>query len=242
MNPEVSVVLSCYKRGRQLRRTLESIRDQQYPVEIIVVEDGSDGLTETAARNFGARYFRKERTDLPAFQNPSRIHNIGIKRARGRVVVLQGGEVMLDSKPNVLADLVRPVLENSNVATTPTIQALDKSGKFSEWLSAPEGCPRAGWIINFCLAVDRQRLIQVGGFEESYTGYGFEDDQLMYCLRKIGVKPTYVDVLASHQWHERTNYNFEYPEGKQQLERFIEQVESGQRLPQSNFAQEWGRL
>ena len=244
MIPDVSIVLSCYKRGRLVRKTLESIRAQEgVNMEIIVVEDGDDGNTETAARNFGARYYRKPRTDQPAFQNPSRIHNIGIRRATGKVVLLQGGEVKFETKPYGLRDLVAPVLENDCVATTPIVQSLDKEGKFLEWLSAPKDCPRAGWIINFCLAVDRNKLMAIGGFEESYTGYGFEDDHLMFSLNRTGVKAQYVpEVLASHQWHERTNYDFENPEGKQKLEAFIEFITRTKISPYANLGSDWGRI
>jgi GT2 family glycosyltransferase len=238
---DVSIVLSCYKRGKQLRKTLESIRRQAMKAEIIVVEDGNDGLTEKAAREYKAKYFRKFRTDLPAFQNPSRVHNIGIRNATGEVIVLQGGEVMYESAPDGLSDLVEPVLADSKVATTPIVRALGPDGKPTEILCAPDG-PRGGWIINFCLAVHRAALYKVGGFEEGYTGYGFEDDQLMYSLRKIGVSTKYVDVLVSHQHHERTNYLFENPFGRAQLETFIRQVEHEGRPAVANIGRDWGRL
>lgn len=242
MNPTVSIVLSCFNRGRLLRKTLDSIRAQDLESEIIVVEDGEDGLTQTAARNAGARYYQKDRTDLPEFQNPSRVHNIGIRRATGDIVVLMGGEVMFETKPNGLRDLVAPVIANPEVTTTPLVQSLDRDGKFLEWLSAPKDCPRAGWIINFCLAVRRNALFMIRGFEESYTGYGYEDDQFMFSLRKIGVIPTYVsDVLVSHQWHERKNYQYENPQGKEQLERFLSEVQAG-RAPHANVNRDWGRL
>lgn len=243
MSVDVSIVLSCYNRSRQLEKTLESIKAQNVKPELIVVEDGNDGKTEYVAKAFGAKYFRKNRTDLPAFQNPSRVHNIGIQRATGRVVILQGGEVLFNTRPNAIADLTAPVLANPNVATSPIVQALGVDGRILETLSAPSGCPRAGWIINFCLAVDRSKLLKIGGFEESYTGYGFEDDQLMFSLRREGVIPRYVEnVIASHQWHERTNYDFSSPGGRSQFDAFIHQVETEGRPPVANIGREWGKL
>ena len=163
---DVSIVLSCYNRPKQLRRTLESIRAQDGDPEIIVVEDGDDGLTRFAAREFGAKYFQKDRSELPVFQNPSRVHNIGIRQATRKVVILQGGEVMYTTRPNFLTELIAPVLANPLIATTPLIQSMDKEGKF-EWLVTPnwDDSKRAGWIINFCLAVDRSALNTIGGFE-----------------------------------------------------------------------------
>src|SRR5271170_810310 len=176
MSIDVSIVLSCFKRGRQLRKTLESICAQkEVSYEIIVVEHGEDGLTESLAKSFGARYYQKDRTDLPKFQNPSAVHNIGIKRAKGKIVLLMGGEVMFNSIPHGLRDLVAPVLKNSRIATTALVRSLDIEGRFEEWYSHPSEGPRAGWVINFCLAVSRDALMTIGGFEESYTQYGYED-------------------------------------------------------------------
>jgi GT2 family glycosyltransferase len=241
MIPDVSIVLSCFNRAKQLEKTLESIRLQSTPAEVIIVEDGCDGKTQYIAKNFGAKYFRRNRAELPVFQNPARVHNIGIRRATGRVVVLQGGEVMFETKPNGLRDLISPVLKDSNVATTPIVQSLDRHGKFQEMYCAPSGCPRASWIVNFCLAVDRNKLLEVGGFEESYWGYGFEDDQLVYSLRKIGVVPRYVpEVLTSHQWHDRSLYDTNQEYTKAQFTEFVRQVEVEGRLPVANDGLMWG--
>lgn len=243
VTPDVSIVLSCFRRAKQLEKTLESIRAQSVEAEVIVVEDGDDGKTQYVAKNFGVKYFRRSRTDKPVFQNPSRVHNIGIRRATGRVVVLQGGEVMFETKPNGLKDLISPVLKDPNVATTPIVQSLDRHGKFQEMYCAPSGCDRASWIVNFCLAVDRNMLLKVGGFEESYWGYGFEDDQLVYSLRKFGVAPKYIpEVLASHQWHDRLAYDFDQTNTKAQFEQFIYRVETCGQPPIANLGREWGQV
>lgn len=246
MSLDVSIVLSCYKRSKQLRKTLESIRAQDPgPREIIIVEDGDDGKTRYLAREFGARYFQKDRSDLPVFQNPSRVHNIGIRQAVGQVVILQGGEVKYNTAPNALFDLVSPVLANPKVATTPIIESTDKDGKFFEWLVTPDWnqSHRAGWIINFCLAVDRGMLLQIGGFEEAYVGYGGEDNQLMYSLRRISVVPQYVpNVYACHQWHDRSNYQFDTSDSEQRFAAFVHQVEQEGQPPIANLGRNWGRL
>jgi GT2 family glycosyltransferase len=144
-----------------------------------------------------------------------------------------------------LFDLVSPVLANPNVATTPVVESTDKDGKFFEWLVTPDWnqSHRAGWIINFCLAVDRGKLLEIGGFEESYTGYGFEDTQLMYSLQRIGVVPQYVtNVRACHQWHDRSGYQFENPEAEEKFKLFVHQVEQEGRAPIANSGRNWGRL
>ncbi len=242
MIPDVSIILSCYRRGKQLRKTLESIESQDMKPEIIVVEDGDDGITQTIAREFGAKFFRKKRADLPAFQNPSRVHNIGIRQATGNVVILQGGEVKYETKTKAVSRLVE-MAASGPYYVSPLVASRDRDGKFLEWYSHPSDGSRAGWIINFCLAVQRKYLMAIGGFEESYTGYGFEDSQLMFCLEQSKLKAKYDEtIVATHQWHSRDNYNFTYPEGQQQYDAFVANVIAGAIPPQSNLGKEWGRL
>jgi len=242
MIPDVSIVLSCYKRGRQLRKTMESIAAQNVKPELIVVEDGDDGITQTIARQFGAKYFQRKRPDLPAFQNPSRIHNIGIRQATGNVVILQGGEVKYETKPNSITRLAELAAIGTHYVS-PLVASYDRHDNFSEWYSHPTQGSRTWWIINFCLAVKREHLFMVGGFEETYTGYGFEDSQLMFCLDQSGLKAKYAeDVLVGHQWHSRDNYNFTYPEGQAQFDGFVADVIAGRRPPVSNNGKAWGQL
>jgi len=240
MIPDVSIVLSCYQRAKQLTNTLDSIRMQDFRnIEVIVVEDGDDGQTQHIARRFGAKYFQKKRAELPAFQNPSRVHNIGIKQATAPIVILQGGEVKYKTPHTVYR--IADTIDHKPCYASPFVESLDKDGKFEEWYCHPKDGNRAGWIINFCLAVPRQTLLSIGGFEESYTGYGFEDDQLMFSLDRVGLRALWVDDTVSHQWHERKGYNYA-ADGRGQFNEFRKQVLNEGRPAVANVGREWGRL
>lgn len=228
----VSIVLSCYNRASQLVNTLESIARQNYrPLEVIVVEDGYDGgRTEAAARNFGARYYaRRNRADLPTFQNPSRIHNIGIRRANNDVVILQGGEVRYDTLTGI-RDMVEPIEQDASLSTFAMVKSLDQQGNFFEWYSHPTEGARAGWMINFCQAATRDKLWQIRGFDESFAGYGGEDVDFEQRLQLAGTRLVYSTALCSHQWHPRPGYGSVEFSGGRSL---------GWR---ANEGIEWGRL
>ena len=238
MTPLVSIVLSCYNRVKQLRNTLESIRHQVGPrqevidPEIIVVEDGYDGgATESLAKTFGANYFRRnDRADLPKFQNPSRVHNIGIRRATGSIVILQGGEVKYDTPTGVLA-MIAPVIYDGMTSTFALVKSLDEKGNFAEWYSHPREGERAGWKINFCQAVRRDALLTIGGFDETFAGYGGEDNDFEERLQMVGIKLQYAEqAMCSHQWHPRMGYGS------------IDFCGGSRVGYQANVGKEWGKL
>jgi glycosyltransferase involved in cell wall biosynthesis len=247
--PSVSIVITAFKRPKQLERTLESIRSQKYQgdLEIIITEHGNDGNTDRIARDFGAKYTSVPRTDLPAFQNPARIHNIGIRAATKDIVILQGAEVKYTGT-NDIANLTAPLVEDRYAVRSACVRAMDHLGGFEEWYSHPTEGRRAGWIVNFCLAVHRNLLLQIQGFEESITGYGYEDDFLMFCLRKAGGRVDYVTtVTAEHQWHDRSSYVFYEgftgagSPGHVRLEQLFADVQSGAIPPVANVGKDWGR-
>lgn len=85
VHPLVSVVIPAYNAARRLRPTLESVLAQTYrPIEIVVVDDGSDDGTSTIAASFGPpiRCIRQPNAGAAAARNR------GIAASRGTYVAL----------------------------------------------------------------------------------------------------------------------------------------------------------
>lgn len=96
--PEISVVLSTYRRAETLRRTLAHLVDQDlepHRFEVLVVDDGSpDHTAEVVAEAapgvaFTLTYIRHEN------QGPGYTQNRGIERARASVVLLIADDIFL---------------------------------------------------------------------------------------------------------------------------------------------------
>ncbi len=247
--PTVSIVLTAFNRYQQLRKTLESIIEQEYrpSVEVIVMEHGNDGQTKWIAERAGAKYIQIPREPFPAFQNPARIHNIGIREAQNDIVILQGAEVRYTGKDDI-AKLVAPIADNHLLVTTPVVQSLKQNGEFDEWYMHPTEGRRAGWIVNFCLAMHRDLILKIQGFDEGFEGYGYEDDYLIYCLRKNSATFEYkTDVLVQHQWHDRSSYAFnegftganspQYAYGVELRRR----ADAGEQPAIANYGKAWGQ-
>ena len=75
--------MAVYNGEKHLKAALESLLDQTYaPIEIIVIDDGSQDLTGQIAQSFGSkvRYFSQENRGQPAATNT------GISMARGTYI------------------------------------------------------------------------------------------------------------------------------------------------------------
>jgi glycosyltransferase involved in cell wall biosynthesis len=235
--PSVTISFPCWNRGRELRVTLESIKRQNYPVELVVVEDGDDGLTEALAAEYGAKYIRRERTEsYPIFQNIASLWNLCMKHSTGDILILQTAEVLHESE-NVIAELVARVEGKPKVLATPLIKDLAPDGSFAGWYNHPTEGSRPGWISGAGPhAFRKSEMAEIGGYEEEFYGYGGEDNYLFYLLRKNGWSIEYVEsAVCAHQWHERVKYEPVTGYANRSLTNIlIMEIEDGTRLPLAN--------
>lgn len=78
MNPAVSVVIPYFNNGAFLGEALESLSRQDYPLEIVLVDDGSDD--DSVSRLPDVTYIRQEN------RGPAGARNTGIRAARGELI------------------------------------------------------------------------------------------------------------------------------------------------------------
>lgn len=244
----ISIVMTAHKRAKLLSNTLESIRMQTRKVDqIVVVEDGFDGgITQGVcinARNNGLPveyYCRKNRPRLE-YSNPSIPKNIGIRKATGDILIIQCAEVMYTS-PTDVENLVRPVEENASVSSFALVKSIHENGAFHMWYAGPERGPE--WFLDFCQAVRRDKVVAIGGFDEGYIGYGFDDDCFAYRLQASGVKYQWAyDVVAHHQWHPIVEKCTELSDrGRFRYQKMKKDIEEKLRTPEVNIGIKWGDI
>lgn len=203
--------------------------------EVLVVDDGSTDGTGAAiqgiARNYTLRYFYLERC---ADSCRSRTRNTGWRQAQGEIVVFIDADILVNR--NYLAELDRCFAFGKNLAVIGNRLMLEEPVTREEVVSgavfarnrfAPERMMRlearyflywkasynfnaimCPWMqVYSCnLAVPRQWLVKVGGFDENFKHWGMEDLELGYALYREQVQiviDSKLEVL--HQNHGDRN-------------------------------------
>jgi GT2 family glycosyltransferase len=243
----VSIVMTAYKRHNQLKNTLISIRSQtRQPDQIVVVEDGDNGSNTRnvceAAKLSGlpVEYYLRKNRPNKGYSNPAIPKNISLQKATGDILVIQCAEVMY-TKPADLANLVAAVEEAPLVSACATVKAFKENGDFERWLAGPER--KADWFLDFCCAYRRADVMSIGGFDEGYTGYGFDDDDFAFRLRAIGVKTQWAaEVLCHHQYHGYDGPPLMDDVSHAKYDTMVADVEAGRRTPVANIGRVWGDL
>jgi glycosyltransferase involved in cell wall biosynthesis len=105
--PLVSIVTPSYNQGRFLRRTIDSVLNQDYPhIEYCVFDGGSTDESVDILRSYGERFFWVSQRD----HGQSAAINQGLRRARGEIVAyLNSDDVLM---PGAVAAAVRHFQDN----------------------------------------------------------------------------------------------------------------------------------
>lgn len=231
--------MPTWRRAEYLPKTLESIRRQNYPklAEVVVVNSGYDGDTHRIADELGCRYSEIDRDPYPQFQNIAKHWNSCVARSIGEIVILQTAEVVHESE-NVIADLVSFVVSGPKRVGTGLLRNLDKNDQFVDWYNHPAEGSRPGWKSGAGpIAIKRGAYHTIGGFEETFYGYGHEDDFFYYCLNKNGFDVQYVPTaVCGHRDHPRMPFEVITCQANRCLLRTLwTEIEDGKRFPLANY-------
>ena len=165
-----------------------------------MVDDGDGTHGYPSARmiceSFGVRHIPCRRPPSAQFRNPALPNNMGIRAATGDIVILQNAECRHED-PETIAKLTAPVIANPNLVVFARVTATQEDGSQGMLYCGQEN-PRPYF---FCGAIRRQHLLDLRGFDEDYTGAGYDDDDLGDRLGASGIEFVFSDVAVAHQWH-----------------------------------------
>jgi glycosyltransferase involved in cell wall biosynthesis len=231
----VSVVLTAYNRSALLAASLAALSAQTLKdFEVIVVDDGNDdGETFRAVREAGARYIPTGRGEFEGWRNPAIACNVGFQEARGDVIVYQCGDIRF-TNPQNLENLVFPVFQQTTsgarVVTMSPCKRLKQDGSFDRWHLHATHARQP--LLGTGSAFEASLVRELGGFDERFTGWGYEDFDLMWRMERSGAKLMILSeefVLTEHPWHEPAPRSRDLKESSELFERNKREIIAGRR-------------
>ena len=196
----VSIVIPCFRQAQFVTTAIDSALSQSHPpVEVILVNDGSDDDTDLVAARYGTRvkYVEKSNGGLASARNE------GIRNACGKYLLF------LDADDAVHTNAVSWLLEA--MADRDDQLAVMGVSQFSDDLPAESGfAPSAPLkaslfptLIHHCFGPPHSMLVPsravaaVGGFDESPLFHGCEDWDLWCRLAVRGLGLTRIDAKGA---------------------------------------------
>ena len=211
--PDISVIIPTFNNRDALRKSLDSVFAQDFPqdrYEIIVLDDGStDGTLEmvrSLALPVTLRYYWQENRGRAAARNA------GSRLAEGRILFY------LDSDIIATPGLLRRHFEyHAGSADKIGVQGrtlIHPESKISPFMKTKELVPDLTLrkrtnlspyhVITRNLSIRAEDFRAVGGFDENFPGYGWEDIELGLRLHAHGVKFYYDPQAIGYHYDVET--------------------------------------
>lgn len=193
----LSVVIPTHDKRDLLARCLAALRCQQPGTEdwqIVVVDDGSRDGTAAYLRELAAGEPRLRLVAPAANVGRAAARNLGWRAAEGRWVLFLDDDIL--APPGLLAAHLEVLSADARLGTIgPAVtDPAIADGRHFHYLDTrgvarlPRGPAPARFFVTQNAAVPRAALLQIGGFDEGYSAYGFEDMDLGFRLEATGVR------------------------------------------------------
>jgi GT2 family glycosyltransferase len=191
----VSVVIATRDRARALERALRSLDEQigAPPFEVIVVDNGSTDATRDVVERADGAHRMPVRYVFEPQPNRGKARNRGVEVADGHLVLFCDDDV-----------LVPPGWVGAHDAAH-TGDRLVVNGPILNVASYDER-PRpslanysSAYLCTCNVSLPRYSLIEVGGFDEAFFLYGWEDTELGVRLRTRGMRRKF--AWDAYLWH-----------------------------------------
>lgn len=216
MNKKVSIIIPSYKRTHLLKWNLLSLSKQNilFEFETIVLNDGIRDETEALCLQYkdklNIKYFftGQRNTNKLVWRVPGFAINIGVKKSDGDIIILCCAEMF---HINNTVELITDFSRGEKSLTIP--KAKDDNGKFLKHVEIYNGNinveeynkqPQLENVkFPFFIAMKRKEFIDIGGYDEDFTGTDYDDQDFIERLLDSGCEHTETEAVVIHLWHPR---------------------------------------
>jgi glycosyltransferase involved in cell wall biosynthesis len=209
---ELSVIVPTYNNRDVLRQTLRTLREQTLAperYEIVVVDDGStDGTAEMVAA-VAAGPGAAIRYVMQANRGRSAARNLGLRSAEGRLVLFVDSDLW--ATPRMLAEHLNHYPAGTAGRGVQGHTVTHPDSRVTPYMKGKDITPdltmrRRRDLSPFHVTTRncsmlRQEILDAGAFDETFSGYGWEDIELAIRMHARGVRFEYEPAALGYHYH-----------------------------------------
>ena len=201
---KVSVIIPVYNRADLLPAVIKALLDQEYPAEIIIVDDGSTDSTAEVAKGCPVKYIYQENA------GPAKARNTGWKASTGDIVCFTDSDCIPQKDwtgrlaEGFIEDSIGAVGGSYDIANPESLlsRCIHEEIKLRHLKLGAMKYIRAFGSYN--VAIKRHVLEETGGFNEEYRTASGEDNDLSYRIITAGYNIKFQGkALVAHHHTER---------------------------------------
>jgi len=209
---EISVIIPTYNNRDVLRETIRALREQTLAselFEIVVVDDGSTDSTAEMLAEAQRQPGASIRSVTQANRGRSAARNLGVRSAEGRIVVFLDSDLW--ATPTLLAEHHRHYPPDVTGRGVQGRTVTHPESRVTPFMKVKEMTPdltirRRRDLSPFHVTTRncsmlRQDVLDAGGFDETFSGYGWEDIELAIRMHGRGVRFEYEPLALGYHHH-----------------------------------------
>ena len=213
-----SIVIPTYNRAyittSVIYNFLHLLKNREKDYEIIVVNDGSHDETLSilsfikSTTNDILRIINTNK-DNNEYRNPGFARNAGIKYASGEIICFCDGDIIHLINPLQQMDkILQNINDKNSIYITGTYMRINHKGECSGPHGKNANIPHGSW-----LAVSKENLIKIGGYDERFKIYGNEDHDIVQRFERMGLHHISCDkIIGIHPLFDSGRDDNQQPE------------------------------
>jgi glycosyltransferase involved in cell wall biosynthesis len=198
MSIKLSVIIPTYNKAKLLEKTIHALLGQDLNKsdwEVVVVDDGSSDNTKDVLNSFlNLSEYNFKVASPDGNIGRARARNFGADSAVGKWLLFLDDDII--APPELLSGhlsmleadgdfgLIGLVATSEDVIDAPHFYYIDSRGA----AKISKGYVPGKYLVTQNCSVPREMFIDVGGFDEKFSAYGFEDMDLGLRLCNAGLK------------------------------------------------------
>lgn len=244
-----TVLITSFKRSHLLEWGLTSLSRQMLPneTEFVVLNDGVQDETESVCSKFkdklNIRYIFTGSNKKDEWRIPGYAINYGVKKTDSDLLFISCAEMY--HMDNTIFEMVGALTQNRKCLTIPHGKD-DAKGLFLDKLPNVTNedyaslYPLENVHLPFFMGMNRNDFENIGGYDEDFTGCGYDDNDIVERMKLVGNLHYVVSSRVVHLWHQRLDY---LGVGVRDRLRHNQSLFLERRnIPKRNVDREWGKL
>ena len=219
---KVSIVMGSWKRPKLLDLGLWSLTQQtiNHDLEIVVcndyLPDGTEEVCKKYQNKLNIKYvFTGKRNETGIkWRSAGYALNIGVKQSTGDILILSCPEIV--HLNNTIDLIVAPLINSKNIMSIGTSVFFDDTGNTIEFLQKNKtlDLPKQLRIeiqkdveckmavqMPYLMGIMKQEFIDIGGYDEDFSGYACEDNDFVGRLKTKGLQYLRSNAEIVHLYH-----------------------------------------
>lgn len=212
--------MTVYDRPGHLDKCLASLKKQNWKdFEVIVSEDigplSRSADIERVCRQYGVVHLQRKNRPKVHVTGLAVLMNMAAKASNGDILILFNSDLL--APDDFVIRMTAAAIKDPLAVTAAASPRVNRRGKYQpNWLNDSKrmqdasGDPSLPSFFMIATSMTKALYMSVGGFDEDFVGYGYEDWDLGYRLTRAGGKYVTVDeIVCEHMHHEKQRWNWE---------------------------------